>query len=94
MKIYVVKKGSIMSDDNHKVKEFLLEWLFMFGSSPVKRNFIWNLDNGYRDMEPYVKLCIRQGYISQIRSRDDGRFSHALTDEGLNFLNKGEKHEQ
>jgi hypothetical protein len=79
--------------DAHKVKEFLLEWLFKFGCNPVRRDVIWDLHD-YGAIEPHVKWCIKQGYINETRGLLDGRFSHALTDEGLNFLNKGENNEQ
>jgi hypothetical protein len=41
-----------------------------------------------------VEWCIKQGYINETRSLLDGRFSHAITDKGLEFLNKGENNEQ
>lgn len=92
MKIYVVKKGVTMSDD-HKVKEFLLEWLFKFGCNPVRRDIIWDLHD-YTEIETYVKWCIKQGYINETHSSFDSgfgsRYMHAMTDKGLNFLNKGE----
>jgi len=81
-----------MSDD-HKVKVFLLEWLFKFGCNPVRRDIIWDLHD-YTEIETHVKWCIGQGYINETRSMLEGRFSHTLTDEGLNYLNKGEKYEQ
>ena len=92
MKIYVAKKGVIMSDD-HKVKEFLLEWLFKFGCNPVRRDIIWDLHD-YTEIETHVKWCIKQGYINETYSSFDssfgGRYMHAMTDKGLEFLNKGE----
>ena len=92
MRIYVAKKGVIMSDD-HKVKEFLLEWLFKFGCNPVRRDIIWDLHD-YTEIETHVKWCIKQGYINETYSSFDssfgGRYMHAMTDKGLEFLNKGE----
>ncbi len=82
-----------MDNEVNKVKVFLLEWLFKFGREPVKKITIWDLDN-YTEILPHVEWCIKQGYINETRSLLDGRFSHALTDEGLNFLNKGENNEQ
>jgi len=79
--------------DAHKVNEFLLEWLFKFGREPVKRIVLWDLHD-YGAIEPHVTWCIGQGYINETRSLLDGRFSHAITDKGLEFLNKGENNEQ
>jgi hypothetical protein len=79
--------------DAHKVKEVLIDWLFRNGCEPVKRIDIWDLDD-YTEILPHVTWCIKQGYINETRSLLDGRFSHAITDKGLEFLNKGEKHEQ
>ena len=82
-----------MSDDHNKVKEFLLEWLFKFGCNPVRRDIIWDLHD-YTEIETHVKWCIKQGYINETHSSFDsgfgGRYMHAMTDKGLNFLNKGE----
>ena len=74
---------------SNEVKVFLLDWLFKFGCEPVKRIVLWDLHD-YGEIEPHVKWCMKQGYINETRSLLDGRFSHAITDEGLNFLNKGE----
>jgi hypothetical protein len=74
---------------NHKVNEVLLDWLFRNGREPVKRIDIWDLDD-YTKILPHVTWCIKQGYINETRSLLDGRFSHAITDKGLEFLNKGE----
>ena len=86
-----------MSDDHNKVKEFLLEWLFKFGCNPVRRDIIWDLHD-YTEIETHVKWCIKQGYINETYSSFDssfgGRYMHAMTDKGLNFLNKGEKHDK
>jgi hypothetical protein len=79
--------------DDHKVNEFLLEWLFKFGCEPVKRIVLWDLHD-YAAIEPHVKWCMKKGFISQIRSNTNGQFSHALTNKGLEFLNKGENNEQ
>ena len=79
--------------DAHKVKEFLLEWLFKFGCNPVRKDIIWDLHD-YTEIETHVKWCIKQGYINETYSSFDsgfgGRYMHAMTDKGLNFLNKGE----
>jgi hypothetical protein len=82
-----------MDNEVNKVKVFLLEWLFKFGREPVKRIVLWDLHD-YGAIEPHVKWCMKKGYINQIRSNTNGQFSHALTNKGLEFLNKGENNEQ
>jgi len=79
--------------DAHKVKEVLIDWLIRNGREPVKRVDIWDLHD-YTEILPHVTWCIEQGYINETRSLLDGRFSHAITDKGLEFLNKGETNEQ
>ena len=93
---YQLKEGSILSNEvndmtprQQKLHQYLLEWLLNNGMDKVRRNKVWN--QGDWEM---AQSCILHGYLNSIQEPKSFNYYHALTDKGLEFLNKGEKHEQ
>ena len=86
MRIYVVKKGIIMSDA-HEVKAFLLEWLLYHGREPVWRHIAWGFENGRWIL---FEKCVDRGYIDRLQDPFTRKHNHKLTNEGIKYLNKGE----
>jgi hypothetical protein len=97
-----------MSDD-HKVKEvlpsevkhLLLTWLFEFGHKVIPQNTVWDyLDNAYLnyDIDATLNACCDAKYIWRIETAKGYEHlaptRYQLLDDGVEFLNKGEKHEQ
>ena len=79
--------------ENRKV--FLLDWLFRHGHEPVYRYKLWE-DKSFTDsvITLYFNWAIHHKYIDQERDENTMQFTHAITDKGLEFLNKGELNEQ
>jgi hypothetical protein len=73
-----------MSDD-HKVKEFLLEWLLHHG-----RDVVWDIHVKQLSREQWdlLGICIRFGYIDSLQDPFNKHQSNKLSDEGLEFLNE------
>ena len=90
MKIPFAKRNAIMSDDHevNKAKELLLHWLISFGKNEVTLNEI--VHSGVYSIN--IWWYMDRGLLSENTSTDIYRY--ALTDKAINFLNKGEKHEQ
>ena len=78
---------------NNLRKTFLLNWLITHGREPVYRYKLFG-DKGLTDSELTLSFnwAVYKNYINQ--SKSGRHIIHAITDEGINFLNKGEKHEQ
>jgi hypothetical protein len=72
-------------DENRKA--FLLEWLLTRGREPVYRYILWQ-DNGLTDS--VLTLCfnwaIHKKYINQERDKVTSQFTHAITEEGIKYL--------
>lgn len=93
-----------MSDDHEvnkvldsEIKDLLLTWLFKFGRDCATTNEVWDyLDNTYLnfDIDATMTYCFDKGYIDRLRDPFTRQYSHRLTDAGLEFLNKGEKHDK
>ena len=88
---YQLKGGSILSNEVKEVKEFLLEWLLNHG-----RDVVWDIHVKQLSREQWDLLgkCIRFGYIDSLQDPFNKHQSNKLSDEGLEFLNKGENNEQ
>jgi hypothetical protein len=95
--------------DAHKVKEvlpseikdLLITWLFKFGHKPIPQNTAWDyLDNAYLnyDIDATLNACCDAKYIWRIETAKGYEHlaptRYKLLDDGVEFLNKGEKHEQ
>ena len=76
---------------DNEVKEFLLKWLIEHGRNNVRRKDMWN-KFGVDEWE-LSQVCTRIGYLDSKQEPKTFNYYHALSDKGLEFLNKGEKHE-
>ena len=72
-----------MSED-HKVKEFLLEWLLNHGREPVWRSIAWGLEHEWWVI---FEKCNDYGYIDSLQDPFTKKFNHKLTDKGMEYLN-------
>ena len=117
MKIYVVKKGVIMSDD-HKVnvdtrmedmevlpseaKHLLLTWLFEFGRKTISHSVAWDylvdIAKLNYDIDVTIEHCCDAKYIWRIESAKGYEYvtgiRYQLLDKGIEYINKGEKHDK
>jgi hypothetical protein len=90
-----------MSDD-HKVnealmKEIILTWLIKFGHDVILYSTVIEkmLDEyGRLDVDDAFEECCDVGYISRLQDPFNRIYNYKIADEGIKFLNKGEKHEQ
>ena len=88
--------------DAHKVnevlmKEIMLTWLFKFGHDVILHSTVVDemLDEyGSLDVDDAFEECCDVGYISRLQDPFNRIYNYKIADEGINFLNKGEKHEQ
>ena len=91
MKIYVVKKGVIMSDDHevNREKEILLYWLILFGRKEVTMNeIVYHEEIDSMNMHWFTG----RGLLSENTKTDIYRYS--LTNKAMDLLKKGENNEQ
>lgn len=86
---YQIKGGSILNEMDKKInnhrKTFLLNWLITHGREPVYRYKLFG-DKGLTDSEITLSFnwAVYENYINESKS---GRHkTHAITDEGINFL--------
>jgi hypothetical protein len=101
MKMMFVPRGSIMSDD-HKVnealmKEIILTWLVKFGHDVILYSTVIEkmLDEyGRLDVDDAFEECCDVGYISKLQDPFTRIHNYKMADEGLKFLNKGEKYDK
>lgn len=77
--------------DDHEVKAFLLEWLLNHGREPVWRHIAWGFENGKWIL---FEKCNDYGYIDSLQDPFTRKYNHKITDEGINFINKGEKYDK
>ena len=93
--------------DAHKVKHLLLTWLFEFGHNVVKEQRVLDfLDYTYvkekgviaSEMDGTLDDCCDAKYIWRIESAKGYEhvtgIRYKLLDNGVEFINKGEKNEQ
>jgi hypothetical protein len=74
---------------NREIKTFLVEWLIKCGTNAKAREplALTDIDIGMID------VCVRFGYIDELRDPFTKSYSHKITKEGLKFLQQGEKYE-
>ena len=93
-----------MSDAHNKVnealpsevKDLILTWLFEFGRDVTPQSIVWGfLDNAYLnyDIEAAMDYCVTRGYIDSLQDPFTRQYNHRLTEEGINFINKGGNNE-
>lgn len=88
--------------DAHKVnevlmKEVIITWLFKFGHDVISHSTMINemLDEyGSLDVDDAFDECCDVGYISKLQDPFTRIHNYKIADEGLIFLNKGEKHDK
>lgn len=84
-------------DNKALMKEIILTWLFKFGHDVISHSTMINemLDEyGSLDVDDAFDECCDVGYISKLQDPFTRIHNYKIADEGLNFLNKGEKNEQ
>lgn len=77
--------------DAHKVKEFLLDWLFKFGHDVILYSTVVDkmLDEyGSLDVDDAFEECCQVGYISRLHDPFTRLRNYKITDEGLEYLNE------
>jgi hypothetical protein len=67
-----------MSTD--KIKTFLIEWLIRFGSDTLERPD----DVDYNMLD----VCVRFGYLDELRDPFTKLYNHKITNEGLDFIQR------
>jgi len=84
-----------------ELKDLLITWLFKFGHEAIPQNTAWDylVDNANLnyDINATLNECCEAGYIDKIEEEKGygiTRKKYKLLNDGVEFLNKGEKNEQ
>ena len=85
---YQIRGGLGLNNEVNKEKQMLLEWLISFGRNEVSLNEI--VHSGVYSIN--IWWYMDKGLLSENTSTDIYRY--ALTDKAIDFINKGEKHQQ
>ena len=74
-----------MSNTDEKMRNFLLEWLINHG-----RDVVWDLNVRDLSVEQWnlLGLCIRFGYIDDLKDPFAKHQNNRLTDEGMDYLQR------
>jgi len=67
-----------------EIKTFLVEWLIKFGTNVQARAPL-----ALTDINIFmVDVCVRFGYIDELQDPFTKAYSHKITDEGLDFIQR------
>ena len=71
-------------NDKAEIKTFLVEWLIKFGTNVQARAPL-----ALTDIDIFmVDVCVRFGYIDELQDPFTKSYSHKITDEGLDFIQR------
>jgi len=84
-----------------EIKDLLITWLFKFGHEAIPRDTAWDylVDDAKLnyDIDATLNECCEAGYIDKIEEEKGygiTRKKYKLLNDGVEFLNKGEKYDK